>query len=152
MIHSIFKREQTPAPPERTQINNLSQKTQRVLFRARAVFPFDFFPDELLIDENQVRLVIRRFFLAEQIETILIKDIQWVTVETAPFFGTLTICTFKFGSSPIVIKYLPLSKATKARQLLQGLITTNNEGIDVSKLDKKELVGKLEIIGAVKEK
>ncbi len=102
MIHTIFQNKRDLSSNDQ-KMNVLTKKSEKILFKSSAVFPFDFFPDEILIDENQVRIVIRRFFLAEQIETILIKDIQWVMVETAPLFGTLTICTFKFGSAPIVI-------------------------------------------------
>src|SRR5687768_6675998 len=31
--------------------------TGRVLFQAKSIFPFDFFPDELVVDENKISFI-----------------------------------------------------------------------------------------------
>ncbi|MBI4226375.1 hypothetical protein HY612_04645 [Candidatus Roizmanbacteria bacterium] len=135
---------------ERKKIDKLLKKTQRVLYKISSVFPFDLFPNELVINENQVNVLKRRFFLSEDIETVLIKDIQLVIVETSPLFASLDIEILKPLSKSIVIDYLWVNEALKARRIIQGLRSIEKEGIDIANQPVDELLKKLEIIGKVR--
>ena len=135
---------------EGEKIDNLLKKPRRVLYKISSVFPFDLFPNELVINENQVNVIKRRFFLSEDIETVLIKDIQLVVVETAPFFASLDIEILKPLSKSIVIDYLWVDEALKARRIIQGLRAVEKEGIDIANQPVNELLKKLEIIGKVR--
>ncbi len=129
------------------KLAQLVKRSSRVILRVSSIFPFDFFPDDLIISENQVDIVMREFFFAEHIETVRIRDIQQVTVETSVLFAQLRISMLKPESTPIAISYLIRSEALLARRIIYGLIAVAKEGIDVAGLPMAELVPKLEVIG-----
>src|SRR5688572_31543212 len=86
---------------EAEKLEQLVEKSSRIIFKFSTIFPFDFFPDDLIISENQLDLVIRDFFFSEHVETVWVKDIQQISVETSILFATLTISLLKPESRPI---------------------------------------------------
>lgn len=87
----------------------------RELLRVRAVWPFDFFPDELIIQKKTVS-VIRREFVLSYIETIPVKDIGRTVLTHSPLFDALTIIG-KNPSHTLEIKKLPKGKAKLEKKL-----------------------------------
>lgn len=135
------------------ELENLANKSEQILLRITNVFPFAFFPDELIIDELKVNIINRIFFFAEQLRSILIKDIVNVVVETGPFFATLVI-TDRTSSTEsnvptniVKVKYLKKNEATTARRIIQGLKISYEQKVDLASLGVNELTGKLEEIG-----
>lgn len=135
------------ATSELEQLNRLISRTQRVLLRANTFFPFDFFPDEIVIDENQVNIIRRRFIATKDIESILISEIKSVTVSTSLFFSSLTISRLKPNYEDINIDYLPNQAAKDARQIIQGLMVSEKAEVDIAKIETNLLSKKLKELG-----
>lgn len=117
-------------------LESLKKETTSTLYKFHTVFPFDFFPDEITIDENKVSIISWNFFLNYDVRSILIEDITDVTVECGPFFAALTLVDSSNFRFPITVKieYLKKKEAIMARKLIQGLILTKNRQIGLHSL------------------
>lgn len=129
------------------RLDSLVRGCRRMLFRVRAFFPFDLFPDEIIIDECKISVVFRQFFFSEDIHSINIEMIRDVDVETGPFFAKLQIVPDGYPSKPLVVRYLLKKDANRARSVIQGLMVAKRNNIDLGKVDDPDLVNKLEILG-----
>ncbi len=97
-----------------------SKKSMKTKLRIKTVFPFIFFPDDLIIDEAKVTIIKRYFFACQEIHTIPIKDIVDVIVASSLFFATLYIKR-AFQNDLYQFNYLNKQDAMRARQLIQEL-------------------------------
>lgn len=159
--HFSFKREEARAEVQkeltkeetknRRRFNDLCYKSDVVLLKVSNIFPFDFFPDDLVIDVNKVNVVSRIFFFSETVHSIAVKDILDVFVECNILFATVKIIDRNFIQNLISIDYLWRWDAFKARRMIQGLIIASREGVDLSKLEPSELLRKVEGLGRIKE-
>lgn len=123
----------------------------RILFRARTVFPFDLFPDEIVIDENKVDLVYGVFFWSRQVVSVSINDLNGAISMTNIFFGSLELEVRGYDRNPIPIKYLWNKDANRARRIVNGLVACVKQGVDTSNLNLKSAKDKIEDIGSARE-
>lgn len=130
-------------------LDTLVKESQRVLLRINAVFPFNFFPDEVIVDETKVSIIHKIFFYSNSIRSIAHEDIFNVIVEHSLFFATLEIVDRFFVEQPIIIRYLKKDDAILARRLIQGIIIAKKKGINLTELKKDELHRKIELLGEV---
>ena len=152
MMVNIFKSRDpvstTPAIKEAKQkIDKLTRGSHRTIFKATAVFPFDFFPDTIIIDENKVDIIVTTFFVTEQMYSIPIQNIIGADAMISLFFGTLTLETTGYKKSPPPITHLWNTDAVKARRYINALVMCNKDKIDLSKLEIPYLCQKLDEIG-----
>jgi hypothetical protein len=129
------------------KINTLVGKSQRIIMRTSSVFPFEIFPDSIIVDENKLTIVQRIFFSSHFIYTVLIKDILSVSVTTSPFFSTFTLEVTGLETNPNPVHFLKRAEAAKLRRVVMGLISCAKEGIDLSKIPDNEITRKVEDIG-----
>lgn len=137
------------------KIEELQEKTSRVIFRAKSLFPFDFFPDEIIIDEVKITVRHHFFFGTEQILTIMIDEVQDVSITTAIFLAKVYLKRIKQGwdLQPFSIGSLKVSDARKIKSIILGLLIVKSQGVDLSEVSAADLSQKLEDIGkASKEK
>ena len=135
----------------RQKLEDFIEHSNVALFKAKAVFPFDFFPNEISIDANQVNIVFKEFFWTERVHSIAIENIMDIYIDLGPFFATIHIVDAGFVDNVVTVKYLTRKSATKARRIIQGLMIAKKEDIDVSSLEHNELVKRLEKLGGTKE-
>lgn len=139
------------------KLDDLVSQSERILYTTSAVFPFDFFPNKLIVDELKINIVNWEFFWAEQVKSIMIKDIVTVTVETGPFFATLVLTDRTASTNSDTptntntIKYLWKHEAARARRIIQGLKISAEQKVNVTAMKTTELVAKLEEIGRARE-
>lgn len=110
--------------------------------RLKVANPFDFWPDEMIIETDQVHVVYKQM-LSKQERTMLIKDISDISIEKIPFFATLRIIDVNFQDKPVVLKFLNKDDANNARWIIQGLRTSLDMGIDYTQFNAKELRDKM---------
>lgn len=129
---------------QRQKIRNLVENSRTVLFKCKAVFPFDLFPDEITIEPTQVNVSKRYFFLSARSNSIPIKNLADAIIHTAPFFASLTLIDQNFAENSVTVSYLSKKDAEIARRIVQGLIVMSKEGVDLSTVDvatlRKEVV------------
>lgn len=136
--------------PEK-QIDKLTKKAGKVLLKIKSVFPFDLFPDTLIVDENKVDIIYYKFFFEKNYFSALIKNINSVHVNTGILFASMTFELTGYESNPEPIKYLWVKDAIKARRIILGLISAAKENVDVSRITSNDLAKKMEEIGNIKD-
>ncbi len=130
-------------------INKLVDDTSKVLFYCKAVFPFDFFPDELVIDTEKVSFINHEFFYSEVTHSVYIKDIDTMHTECGPFFATLKISHGGYQGNNLDINYLTKKDAKEARRIIEGLIITHKKGVDFAGESQQKVKEKAEDIGRI---
>ena len=149
------KQEQEEKKQTQKEVDILVSRADKILFTAKGLFPFDFFPNTITIDANKVNVIISTFFLTETITSILLKEIMDVRVETTLFLGKLII---DYGPHPLKIStvYIPSlrkSDALKAKEIIEGiLVLYRSENIDTTKLKPEETLEEVKEIGKVEER
>lgn len=128
-------------------LNEISGKTEEVLLEIKSVFPFDFFPDTIRVDQNKVDIIYRDFFYSGTIFSILIKDIKNVSVSYNLLFGTLSFELQGFAENPPPVDYLKKNEARNARQMIIGLTAIEHETGTVPSIGGQNLVKKAMEIG-----
>lgn len=131
------------------KLTNLTLESQTILFQFQTAFPFDFFPDKIIIDENKVNIVSRDFLFNYHVRSIVIEDITDVSVDTGIFFATLTIVDSSNYRFPITesIRFISKENALKARKLIQGLILAKSNNIDLASIPISKVRDKLCTLG-----
>ena len=126
---------------------NLVEKSDQVLIKIKAVFPFDFFPNHISVDVNKVNIVTNDF-LSQRIHSVLIKDISDIYVDSGILFASLNIIDWGFNNNKsITINYLKKDEASQALKIIQGLMVGARQNVDLSKIDVPDFKNKVEIIG-----
>lgn len=131
------------------KLRELVDGTNDLLLKVSTVFPFDFFPDELTIDEYKVNIVFREFFYSEDIHSIMIPLIKDIEVETSLLFGTLKIVPDGYPAQPVCIKFLKKGDALKARRIIQGLMVSAKIGVDTTQIANSVVKREIEDVGRV---
>ncbi|HSX40091.1 MAG TPA: hypothetical protein VLF68_00600 [Candidatus Saccharimonadales bacterium] len=144
------------SPPDQKEISKQSQKfetlvgkSNRVLLKISGIFPFDLFPDSIVIDENKVNIIHRYFFFTDEVQSIVIPHIKDVLVDRALLFATLKILPDGFSENWVSVEYLWKEEAVRARRIILGLLVGQKEGIDITKVETQDLEKKIEALGAV---
>lgn len=147
----VRTKQKTIFSQDQQKLDQLVEESSRILYKISTVFPFDLFPDEVVIDENKVNIIIRNFFSSELIESVLIRDISQIYIQTTPFFASMRIATFKANSKPYNFSFLKINEAIKARRIIEGLRVVTKEKIDLARFPLEELTQKVENIGKTLE-
>ncbi len=146
---------QEEAPARKSQLVEIPTATARELYRINSIFPLDFFPDELVIDEIKVS-VIYRHFLSHQINNILIKDITDITLNSTLFFGSLIMTggeyegfssTSEDQKGPLTISKLWLQEAQIAKRIILGLTILSDQKVDTTQMTVEDILKKTTELG-----
>lgn len=136
---------------QNTKFDNLVKHVRTVLLKIHTKKPFDFFPDELTITTMKISLSLRFWFLIRKVQSIEIKDITDISVETTPIYATLHILQKDKVKESITVKFLMKQDAKLARRIIAGLMVAHKEGIDFTAIPEDGLRQKLETLGEASE-
>ena len=140
----------TDTKQEREKLDGLLHRKDQNLLHATAIWPFDLFPNEVLIDSTKVSFIFKNFMFKET-RAVLIKDISDVVVDATPFFATLTVVDKGLVENSLSIRFLNKEAALSARRIIQGLMAAKHEmNLDFAMLPLDELREKLEQLGETK--
>lgn len=150
-LGGIIHRTTDETTKEKGKLSDLVANSEKVLLKVKGVFPFDFFPDSVIIDVNKVNIIKRSFFLSHRLHSISIKSITEIYAQMSPFFGSLSIVDAAMNpGNKLSVKYLHKADAARARRLIQGLVDANKQGIDLSKMTADEIIDNLEQVGKIR--
>lgn len=140
---------QTRDRPE--SLSNLVAKSKNVLLIVSSIYPLDLFPDILTIDENKVNIIHNTFIGELHVHSILVEDVTEVTVHTNLLFATLHITDSSNPRFPLKFSITKLRKkeALLARKLIQGLIETTRQNIDLAPEQMPGTTEQISTIGSV---
>lgn len=124
----------------------ISKKNNEVLFRTKAVFPFDFFPSELIITATQIEVRNNVFFNSFRDCSIPLQDLGYIEINKSIFFASLRIFNIR-STEPILIDYLRANEAIKAKDIIRGLLIAQESGVDVSVIETHMVLPQLEQLG-----
>ncbi len=131
-------------------IRRLREKSNRTIATISSVFPFDFFPNTIEVEENKINVILRQFFGCSRTHSIDMRDIANIFIETAPFFATIRITTRNFVENDVTIQWLKRREAIYARNIMEGLRIFSQERVDTSKYELSDLVKRLEDLSTIK--
>jgi hypothetical protein len=137
---------QVIATPSAQQVRQLSHPLHKIL----AVFPFDFFPDEVVLDRFKVDVVRKQLFGTERVRTFPLSGNLMVTVTKNPFFASMEIKDMATNTISTV-RYLSPQKALYMRQLIMGMVMGIRQGINFNQLSDNEVVMTILELGRVDE-
>lgn len=154
----LFQRIRKPNPPivfpdpseqsTMKKLTSLAQQSERILLVIRSVFPFQLFPDEIILDETKLSVHHKLFFFSKQRLSVEYEDVFNVSVEHSMFFATIKIEDRYFVQRPIIVTYLRKQDAILARRVIQGMILAKRAGVDLQSVKHiHELLEVVERIG-----
>jgi hypothetical protein len=117
-------------------------KKPRVLFTLSSIFPFDFFPDTIVIDEEKITIIYRRFFYERHVSSLYYYALMSASCETDLFFTTLNfeLAMGMIDEEPEPISYLGKNQADYARRLITGMIRLHqSKDFDFQKLSVNQI-------------
>ncbi len=129
------------------ELTSVAANAQDVLVSADTFFPFDLFPDTIIIDRVKVTITRRTFFSVAEVISIQIEDVLNVEADVGPFFGSVKMWTRFFADKPMRISKLLREDALKIKRIMQGYIIARHKNIDCSNIDKENLVPMLDKLG-----
>lgn len=131
------------------KLNQVVDNSNTVLFSAKTVFPFTFFPDEVIVSLNDISVVYNEFFFSNQIHSFSISRVGESVVTNSLLFSQLKLIDKYTYKVIATVDYLPKKEAIKIQKLVQGLVAATNENIDLTKVESENLASKIEELGTV---
>lgn len=132
------------------KLGKLIDKTNSVIYETSSVFPFQLFPDRVLVDENKVTIVRKELFF-KRVFPIMYEDVLTVRVNRSFLFASMEFEVKRISKKPRPIAYLKPKEATMAKKYIMGLVEAKKANIDLSKLTTEQIKEKLEEIGKADE-
>ncbi len=132
------------------KLGKLIDKTNSVIYETSSVFPFQLFPDRIIIDENKVTIVRKDLFF-KRVFPIMYEDIITVRVNRSFLFASMEFEVKRISKKPRPIEYLKPKDATMAKKYIMGLVEAKKANIDLSKLTTQQIKEKLEEIGKARD-
>lgn len=117
-----------------------------------SVFPFDLFPDSIIVDQKKVDIIHRGFLAIRRVFTVFIEDIRTVRVSNGLIFASIRFELKGYEQNPDPVRFLKKQEANKLRNLIIGLCTSEIEDIKIRKVPEKKAKKQLTKIGKIKSK
>ena len=126
---------------------DITERAQDILFKADTVFPFTLFPDTITLDREKLTVATRTFFRTARIISVPIDSISSAEVNVGPFFGSLHMASKYFVQNTYIVNFLTRSDAMKIEHLMQGFIIAHDKKVDLTDIDKDDLLVLLDDLG-----
>lgn len=141
--NNYTKHQATKKEEDNQTISDLIAKSNRSIISISSLFPFDFFPSTIKVEENRITFIFHQF-LATQSHSIEIKDISNVFIESSLFLATIQVVSNTYVQNDIKIGNLYKKKAIKVQRIIEGLRTFREYNINTSNYEINELIAKIE--------
>lgn len=126
---------------------DITEKAQDVLFKADTVFPFTVFPDTISLDREKLTVVTRTFFKVAKIINVPVSSISSAEVDVGPFFGSLHMASKYFVQNTYSVNFLTRADALNLQHMLQGFIIAQQKKVDLTDIEKNDLLVLLKDLG-----
>jgi hypothetical protein len=117
-----------------------AKQVSEVLYQAESVFPLTLFPDTITIDREKLSISYRVFFRVAKVVSTPLDDIESVDANVGPLFASLRITSKFFVNNTRYVKYLTRDDALKIQSIMQGYKLAKEKDVDLTKINKDELV------------
>ena len=131
---------QSDAGQER--LDNMLHCSRDILARAQTVIlPNNLFPDTIVVDRTKITITQMTFFWSYNTLSIRFEDLLNIETSLGPFFGSLKISSRVMNSTDHYdINFFWRKDAIYLKHIIQGYMTIVHNKIDVSHMDKDELL------------
>ena len=126
---------------------DITEKAQDCLFKATTVFPFKVFTDTIILDREKLTVISRTFFMAGKITSVPVSSVSAAEADLGPLFGSVHISSKFFVQNKYQVEKLTRKDAVDLVHLLQGFIIAQEKGIDLTDIEKEDLLVLLEDLG-----
>lgn len=133
----------------RQAVEDMVNNSNRVLLKVSTVFPLDWFPSTIIVEETRITIIHRQLF-SSQTHSVDVKNISNIFVDSGIIFSQLSIVSDTFVENQITINKLWKKDAILLRRIIEGLRMFVNRDIDTTDYTVKELVGKLKELSTTK--
>lgn len=99
-----------------------TQAKQEPIYVAKAIFPFQLFPDELQVFPDKVTLITRLGPGMEKIRHMHIQEIAQLEADCGPIFGHLHVIPKLRTEEPMLIERISRKKALEVRDFIEDLL------------------------------
>lgn len=120
--------------PSTQQVTNASGP----LLWIKAVFPFDLFPEEIIVDRFKIDVIKKDFFFTQNVITIPLSGTVTVNVYKSLFFSSVEIHDPSTGVKAKVTT-LTAHDAEQFRKLILGLVVGIRQGINFMGMTNEEV-------------
>jgi len=131
------------------KLDDMLAQSNRIIASASSMFPWDFFPSTINVEETRVT-IIHRQLLSSQVHSVDIKSISNVFINTDLFFASITIVSSTFKENSIKIMKLRKHQAILTRRIIEGMRMFVEKDINTSKYSVQELIGQLKELSKTK--
>lgn len=100
----------------------------KVLGKFKSAFPFELFPDELIISERRVIWIHKYGLWMNRVVSVLHQDIADIEASSGPIVGHLHIRNFT-GGEEIIMEHLWRKDLQKARDLVESMMLAKRVGV-----------------------
>lgn len=133
---------------EYKKLSDLTRETEEVLYEVSAVFPFQLFPDKIIIDKSRITIV-RNGLFYKRIIPIPLRDTLTVKMTRGILFAAIDFEIKGYETNPSSVTHLWGGDAFTALIYMLGIIQAYKNKIDLSKIPTDKIMYKLEEIGRV---
>ena len=133
------------------KLQHIAKANEEILYSVSTVFPFEIFPTTIVISKTKIDIINYYFFFSKQLKSIMLSELGRAEVTTTAFLSCLIL---RGKISDIVlgrIPNLPSTRAQEAQSIIQGLLVSKTENIDVQHVDPQELRQSAKAIGQPQE-
>lgn len=117
------------------------------LARVEGIWPFDFFPDAIIIEEKRIIIKRRMFPFYTTTTTIPVSKILMFEVTHSIFFSSVYMKGYVGYNLEETFQWLSHKDAQRIKDVVDGLRLSQNESIEVLEHDKKGMSYTLEKLG-----
>lgn len=107
---------------------NQEYEHSRVLGKFKSAFPFEIFPDELIISERRVIWIHHEGPWLTRVISVLHQDMADIEVSSGPFIGHLHVRNFT-GGEEIIMEHMWKKDLQRSRDLLESLMLRKRIGL-----------------------
>lgn len=141
---------ETEEKEEIDKLEDLVRGSGEVIYEISSAFPFQLFPDKIIIDKNKVNIVRKDLFF-KRVFPIFHKDIMTVKVNRGILFATMEFEIKGYETNPGPVTFLWPYEATRAKQYILGLMDAKKEKVDLTKVSAEKVKKKFREIGEAKD-
>ncbi len=137
------------AEKNRQAVEDMVSNSNRVLLKISSVFPWDFFPTSIIVEETRLTIIHRQLF-SSQVHSVDIKNISNIFIDSSILFSQLTIVSDTFAENQIIVDRLWKKEAIFVRRIMEGLRMFIDKDIDTTGYSGNELINKLRELSTTK--
>lgn len=120
------------------------------LYKFKSLFPFELFPDEVILDKLKITIIQREAIIYKRVTTIPLTGTVNVQISRGILTSQISIIeTSTLKQEEVIIKHVLNSDAARFHQIVEGIVIGMRQGINFIEMNKDETLTSAKKWGAV---